>query len=374
LAGRQEKTIPLRRNGTHPLGAGRETVSRLFLMGRFLLRSFPEVARELENWRRMALSCPDECLRRMALASIGGKAFHCQGGGVFSAWTGAHRRELVRAIVSLQTISDYLDNLCDRAGVQDEEAFRQLHLAFTDALCPGGPVGDYYRFYPHRDDGGYLERLVQTCRQALAVLPAYAPVKDEARRLAGLYCRLQVFKHIDWGRREECLTRWLNPQLAAYHGQIYWWELAAATGSTLGIFALFALAARGGFTRRDVQLVTAAYFPWIGGLHILLDYFIDQQEDRQGGDLNFIFYYRTPQEAVRRLVFFLERSLELAAALPGAHFHRTVVQGLLAMYLSDPKVEAQGLVDARRSMLQCAERGAGALFQLCGLLRRSGVI
>lgn len=40
----------------------------------------------------------------------------------------------VKFIVAFQTISDYLDNLCDRVEVNDEQAFRQLHLAITDAL------------------------------------------------------------------------------------------------------------------------------------------------------------------------------------------------------------------------------------------------
>ncbi|OAT85296.1 hypothetical protein A6M21_06615 [Desulfotomaculum copahuensis] len=343
-------------------------------MGRFLLQAFPAVARELKGWRQLAVACPDPRLRQMALASIGGKTFHCQGGSVFSAWTGAHRRELVQAIVALQTISDYLDNLCDRAGVQDEAGFRRLHQAFLDALRPEVPPGDYYDRYPYRDDGGYLERLVRTCQRALAALPAYPPVMEEAGRLAALYCNLQVYKHIDWSLREKCLTGWLNPLLAGFPERLYWWELAAATGSTLGIFALFALAARGGFGATDVHRITGAYFPWIGGLHILLDYFIDQQEDRQGGDLNFVSYYRDGEQAAGRLGLFLSRSLELSAGLPDPYFHRTVVQGLLAMYLSDPKVAAQGLGETGRLLLQGGDRGARGLFRLCACLRRAGVV
>jgi tetraprenyl-beta-curcumene synthase len=47
-------------------------------------------------------------------------------------------------VVALQTISDYLDNLCDRRG-SPTGRFRQLHLAMTDALDPAGETHDYYR-------------------------------------------------------------------------------------------------------------------------------------------------------------------------------------------------------------------------------------
>ncbi|MBE3585228.1 MAG: tetraprenyl-beta-curcumene synthase family protein [Thermoanaerobacter sp.] len=350
------------------------TAARLELMGRFLFLAFPGVARELKNWWLMASRCPEPHLRRMALASIEKKAFHCQGGSVFSAWTGSHRRELIRAIVALQTISDYLDNLCDRAGVEDGEAFYRLHRAFVDALCPGAPGCDYYALYPYREDGGYLQELVRSCQQALARLPAYGPLRERACRLAELYCQLQVYKHIQWPLRVKSLTTWLEPLLESLPERLYWWELAAATGSTLGIFALFALAARGDYTGEEVERVIAAYFPWICGLHILLDYFIDQQEDVEGGDLNFVAYYRDDRQVAGRLKYFVDRSLALAAELPDPFFHMTVVQGLLAMYLSDAKVDGQGLQPTRHLLLDSGGPAARRLYRLCAFLRKVGIV
>ncbi|MGD0205948.1 MAG: DUF2600 family protein, partial [Dehalococcoidia bacterium] len=84
------------------------------------------------------------------------------------------------------------------------------------------------------------------------------------------------------------------------------------------------------------------YFPWISGLHILLDYFIDQAEDEAGGDLNFVSYYPDAGRCRERLLLFLKQALDRAAALPAPLFHTTVVRGLPAFYLSDPKVSAQG--------------------------------
>ncbi|MGI9953051.1 tetraprenyl-beta-curcumene synthase family protein [Moorellaceae bacterium AZ2] len=351
-----------------------ETLDHLRLMARFLFQAFPGVNRELEGWRRLASRCPDPELRRQALASLALKRFHCQGASVFAVWQGNCHGELLRAIVALQTISDYLDNLCDRAGVQEEEAFQQLHQAFLDAVTPGADLRDYYTCYPYRQDGGYLAALVEACQQCLGTLPSYAAVQEKVRWLAELYCHLQAKKHVRPDQRENRLVQWLAPLLKDGPESLYWWELAAATGSTLGLFALTALAARPQVWNAEVEQLTGAYFPWIGGLHILLDYYIDRQEDREGHDLNFTTYYPQEQEAASRLEYFLQRSLEKCLGLPEPFFHLTVVRGLLAMYLSDAKVAAQRLTATRRTLLSAGGFPAQYLFWLCVLLRRAGAI
>jgi len=43
----------------------------------------------------------------------------------------------------------------------------------------------------------------------------------------------------------------------------------------------------------ELTQVKNSYFPWVQGLHILLDYLIDQEEDRINGDLNFVLLQTT---------------------------------------------------------------------------------
>ena len=95
-----------------------------------------------------------------------------------------------------------------------------------------------------------------------------------------------------------------------------------------------------------------AYFPWVGALHILLDYLIDLEEDREGGDLNFVAQYPSPERAYERIEWLAKRALEAVRTLPAARFHRLVVQGVVAMYLTDPK--------ARRHRRFAAELSARA--------------
>lgn len=342
-----------------------------------LLALLPKVEKELKNWEARARACPAEKLKELALASLKLKKFHCQGGSVFvSQSPSPHRADLLRAITALQTISDYLDNLCDRAGICSAPSFSRLHLAFLDALDPERETADYYSLYPYRQDGGYLASLVRACRDGVAALPGYGAVKEKILALAALYCRLQVDKHASPAEREKRLVSWLEPLRAemGLNGDLSWWEMAAATGSTLPIFALLALAAGPKTSSEDAAKISGAYFPWIGSLHILLDYLIDQDEDRKGGDLNFVSYYRDPEEAGSRLLFFFAQSLRKAAELPDPGFHQLVVRGLLAVYLSDPKAASQSIFPAAAGLLRAAGKSGRGLYLLCKFLRRAGVV
>lgn len=314
--------------------------SPLTLMYAMYNEVLPSIHRELAYWKKKAEQIPDVELRKQALASIQTKQFHCEGGGVYALLAPVERRNEVYAfIVAYQTISDYLDNLCDRSVSLDEQNFRQLHQAMIDALSNNTELKEssaYYQFQEHREDGGYLGDLVQTCRERLARLPGVEHVRQHMQFLSRIYCDLQVYKHIHHDRREEALLQWFD-SFASQYPQISWYEFAAATGSTLGIFYFASLSA--GCDRIEgIENVLHSYFPYVQGVHILLDYFIDQMEDEQGGDLNFCTYYATPQERDERIAHFYRQAKQKMSSLPHPHFHRMIIDGLYGIYLSDPKV------------------------------------
>ncbi len=338
-------------------------------LGRLIAVVLPDVNAQLRRWRAGLVHCKQRELARQAELSMRHKRFHCQGGSVFALNAGRYRRNVLRLIVALQTISDYLDNLCDRAGCRDARAFRTLHQAMTCAVNPEQEIPDFYADYPLSDDGGYLRTLVEECRSIVALLPSYSLVQPEVTRLADLYSDLQVFKHTEPELRVPLLSEWFARYRPLYP-DLYWWEFAAATGSTLGMFALFAAAAKPQLENSEIQKILKAYFPWTCGLHILLDYYIDQEEDRLGGDLNFIFYYPDADTQRKRLLFFMQRALSETASLPRPWFHRMVVKGLPALYLSDPKVHTQGLDPLADDLLREAGPGARALHVTCRVLRR----
>lgn len=341
----------------------------LWVTHRHLRCVLPLVARELEHWERLAGAIPDPELRRQALASLRHKRFHCEGGSVFAAWEPGAAEALVRFIVAFQTVSDYLDNLCDRTHHLDPEGFRRLHRAMEDALTPKRKQrSDYYSAYPHRDDGGYLWALVEACRSETGAFPSWERVEAQALALLQRYIDLQVYKHVEARQRVRLLEEWFEVHRRE-HSRFYWWEFAAACGSTLGVFALAAEAARPRPVEALDRLV-GAYFPWISGLHILLDYFIDQEEDQLEGDLNFVRFYPGPEEAAARMAWIAENAVREASALRDAGFHRTVVEGLLGLYLSDPKVWRQGLEERAGALVRKGGWRAVALHAYCRRWRK----
>lgn len=340
---------------------------------KFIKEVFPIVDQELNIWRAIASSSPEPVLSQQALASIEKKAFHAQGGSIYSLYTQQADPLLIKFIVALQTISDYLDNLCDRVGLDSYIAFLQLHKAMTDALDPSDSFSDYYAYYPYREDGGYLHHLVNTCKEYIRRLPKYTLVQQEAIMLGQLYAEMQSNKHISPSIREEAMHHWAKEYLPLYP-DLSTWEFAAAAGSTLGIFILCTLASDNNLTKEDVQEVKKAYFPWICGLHILLDYFIDQREDLGTGDLNFVSYYRDSNEKKERLQWFLQQSLKKVLLLKNQTFHLTVIEGLLAMYFSDPKASLREEKLIHKEILKLAPCSASILYKICRQLRRKKII
>jgi tetraprenyl-beta-curcumene synthase len=335
----------------------------------YVARIFPLVKLELKKWQQTAEQIPDACLSQQARESIQAKAFHCLGGCIFALYPGVNSAEAIQFIVAYQTMSDYLDNLVDSLEVQDELAFSQLHIAMQEALNPEAVPSDYYLYYPYREDGGYLKRLVKTCQENLKRLPSYNIVQAKAIQLAQLYSCLQTYKHLALGDREGKMLSWINPYLMEYP-EITSWEFAAATGSTLGIFSLYAVAFNPQLTTGQVQRHSQAYFPWICGLHILLDYFIDLREDRETRQLNFVAYYEDAALTFQHLQLFVKNSLKQAERLEQPMFHRAVVQGLLAMYLSDEKGQGPDIRSVTKQLVRDSGLGVNLLYRMCRQLRK----
>jgi tetraprenyl-beta-curcumene synthase len=314
--------------------------SPLGLISAAHFKVLPTVRSYLSTWRSEATEIPNLELRRQALASLNTKQFHCEGGGLYGLLAQAHWQEAIKFIVAYQTISDYLDNLCDRSTSLDPQDFRALHESLLQALTPTAACTNYYRARDDQEDGGYLQRLVKTCQDCLRQIPNYPKIAPTLQQLASYYCDLQVHKHVRVEERVPRLKTWFSRHQDRLP-EMSWYEFSASAGSTLGVFCLVSSAFNPDFSEDLTQQVERSYFPWVQGLHILLDYLIDQQEDRANGDLNFCFYYPTKDEMMARFRHFLEQATQSVARLPHPRFHKMINQALLGVYLSDHKVRKQ---------------------------------
>ncbi|MGM0943285.1 MAG: tetraprenyl-beta-curcumene synthase family protein [Bacillota bacterium] len=325
----------------------------IILMATVYLKIFPAVRKELVYWQKRAAEIPDQELRTQALSSISSKRFHCQGGAVYSILAHQNWQKAVRFIVAYQTISDYLDNLCDRSNSMDPENFRLLHHAMIDALSCNDSKTDYYKYFESKDDKGYLKELVRTCNEALASLNHIDLFQEHALKLAKLYMDLQVHKHVIMEERIPRLTKW-SENMNAY--PLSWYEFSAAAGSTLGIYCLACYGFAGRLSSDRASRLVSGYFPYIQCLHILLDYYIDQVEDKEEEDLNFCNYYPDQITMQERFRHFLLEAHVNSTMLPDAPFHQMVLQGLVGLYLGDEKVK---LIDGSRQMKRQLLKASG---------------
>lgn len=301
----------------------------------------PTVHRELNYWKKRAKEIPNTELRNQALASIKHKTFHCEGGSILALMAKGRNKEAIRFIVAYQTISDYLDNLCDRSTSQDAKDFTALHESMEDAISLERELNkNYYRYRQDQDDGGYLAELSATCRDVLKNIVHYDKIKEYLEELCSYYCSLQIHKHVIEEERVPRLKNWFADHQKSIP-DMEWYEFSACSGSTLGIFCLVSYAMQSDFRSEQALRIRNGYFPYIQGLHILLDYFIDQEEDLAGGDLNFCFYYEDETHLFKRLKHFIREADKHTNGLPHKRFHQLINRGLLGIYLSDDKVKKQ---------------------------------
>jgi len=322
-------------------------------MGKVYKEVLPIVHKHLAGWKNKAESIPNPELRKQALASIRDKTFHCEGGSILAILAGEHLEQCIKFIVAYQTISDYLDNLCDRSTSLDPLDFQMLHHSMPHALTIGQETENYYRYRSDQDDGGYLESLVTECQSVLKKTNHYEKIVDHLQELAGYYCDLQVHKHVKKDERVPRLETWFESHKPSLP-EMEWYEFSACSGSTLGIFCLVAYAFREEFETEMAFKIRQGYFPYIQGLHIMLDYFIDQEEDIAGGDLNFCFYYPHEQKLLARLKHFVYEADKHISGLPNEKFHKLINRGLLGIYLSDTKVRKQkNILQVAKEMIRC---------------------
>jgi tetraprenyl-beta-curcumene synthase len=325
------------------------------------LKVIPTVQNYLKGWKLRAQSIPNSELRQQALASLATKQFHCEGGSIYGLLARAHWQEAIRFIVAYQTISDYLDNLCDRSSSLDPQDFAALHQSLMDALTPKAEEKNYYRFRVDQADGGYLQALVRVCQDVLRQIAQYVAIAPTLYELAHYYCDLQVHKHVRIEERVPRLQTWFS-QYQKQLPDLRWYEFSACAGSTLGIFCLIGYALDLKLSDNLIDEVKTSYFPWVQGLHILLDYLIDQEEDRASGDLNFCFYYKSKDDLIERFLHFIQNAKNSVSQLPNARFHQLINQALLGVYLSDRKVKQQQEVQIIAKQLIYSSGGSASLF------------
>jgi tetraprenyl-beta-curcumene synthase len=317
------------------------TASFLQLACRYWINVFPSICREARFWTDRATRIPDPLLRRVALDSLRAKRANIEGAGAFATLVARPQRALVvRMLVAWQAAYDYVDTLAEQPNADQQANGRQLHLALLAAFEPGPCHGDYYAHHDHGGDGGYLEAMVDTVRRAFCALPSSDAVSASVRRAATRIVSYQSLNQHD----HLALARWADAETPA-GSNLFWWETAAAGASSLAVLALLATAPEPRASTRQISAIEAAYFPWIGALHTLLDSLIDLQEDADAGQPSLLSHYASTEDAAMRMQMLATRSLRSAQTLPRGRQHTLILAGMASLYLSAPEAASAAAVE-----------------------------
>jgi len=360
--------------------------------GVYWLSVYPRVRRELRHWRGRARAIPDPQLRRLALTTQLQERGNLEGAAAYAVLAPrSQRARVVRAVVAFQAIYDYADTLAEEPSADPVGNGRELHRALASALDPGAEHPDYYAHSLHKDDGGYLRELVETCGSAFGALPSHASLVAPAQAAVARIVAFQGIAHgahgphgahgapsgqdapganranggdgangDDSGHEDawRAFSSWAEAQIPRDTG-LRWWETAAGAASSLLLFALIAAAAEPTVRERDTAAIELAYFPWIGALHLLLDSLVDHASDISAGRHSLIEHYGSPRELADRLGAISVEAVRAAQALPRSEQHELILAAMASFYLTQPAASSPAGALARAEIL--AALGARAV-------------
>jgi tetraprenyl-beta-curcumene synthase len=327
-----------------------------------LLLVRPALLSEQRRWERAAQQILDAELRRLALASLE-KRGNIEGAALLATLApSAHRRETVTAQVAFQALYNYLDALSEQHSEDPRATAEALHEALPRALSP--PASDLLSAERLRADAPYIEELVAACRDAFGALPCQRTVVAVAVEAAA---RIVEFQSLNLAERDgghHSLFTWAEETTPAGSG-LHWWETAAAAGSSLPVHALIAAAADPHLSAREAEAVAAAYFPWIGALHSLLDSVVDREEDSALGRPSLLAPYNSRLALLTGLSELARRARVGTATLPAPQAHRVILTAMCSYYLTAAEAqsaEGRAVAASLTSVLGTPLRVAGALF------------
>ncbi len=311
---------------------------------------FPRVCLHIARWRRLAQRIPDPELRRLALAALDEKRGNIEGAVAFAAFVPrSQRARVTEAMSTFQASYNLLDMLGEQPSPDPILDGRRLHEALMNTLDPLAAPLDWYEHHPRRNDGGYLNHLIEQCRAAFTGLPCHELVASSARAGAERIVAFQSLNLSESQGDHSGLERWARAATPPGSG-LQWWETAAAAGSSLGVYALMAAAAEPRLNVQEAAAIDRAYFPWIGGLHSLLDNLIDKHEDEAAGHRSLVEYYG-PQRAAQRMRWMAEQAALAARELPHSRRHTVILAAMIGNYLSSPEAHSPQLDPVSHAVL-----------------------
>jgi len=327
----------------------------------------------VRRWTERALAIEDPALRELALGKLAGEALVAEGAAAFAIFAApAHRADVVRAVIAYEILYDVVDAIGEAPSPDPLAHNRAVHVALLDALTPEAPLRHRVLTPAVGDDDCYLPLLVRKCREALCRLPAHRLVLPGLQRFAARAVEAQSLNHAGAADGHRALACWAVAQPVP--DRFWWWEVAAAAGDPLGVFALMSVAGDPRLRACEAAAIEQAYFPWIGALVWLMESLVDQREDLHSGNHSYVGHYLSPQHAAARMAVIAARASAAAAALRRGSSHVVLLAGVASLYLSDPRACHPEAAQAARAIRRTLGWPLSALLVVMRLRRRLSAI
>lgn len=291
---------------------------------------------------------------------------------IFSLYPNIISKDALHFIVPFAIISDYLQELIKREGPYDAASLSLLFSSITDTIDINRTVGNYYLYHPYINDNGYLDGLVEECRRQVIKNKQFSLVAQPIKKLAEAYSELQFFKFVREPYRKEMITSWSEKHNK--YPEVLSFEYFAASDSILGVAALFTASLSQEINSDEIDKIYTAYFPWICGLHKLLDNYVNSNEVTPFDNFNSTDYYQNIKDCEERISFFAIEALKKCETLMHPDFHKGVVEYLLSLYLSDPRALSGINRLASQNILKEINHKVDLNHYLCKFFRLTGKI
>jgi tetraprenyl-beta-curcumene synthase len=304
--------------------------------GRYWSSVAPLVRRLLRTWEARAAEIPDSHLNQLAREKLRNERFNVEVAAMIATIAPSeHRERAVEAIVALQVLYDFLDALTEQPASDSIRDGLQQSGAFLDAFnVSTPPKRDYYAYYPGGSDGGYLEDLAVTVRDALIGLPAVGAVAAMLPACSARCAEAQVRVHAvpDVGLGQ--LERWAEGE--AGDTELEWREwLFGAMGSVVAAHALIALAADRRATAAQAAQLDSTYMS-LCVLTTALDHLVDHERDTLTGEKSYLYLYSSREDFARRIALVTRSVLDRVRTIPNGPHHAMILSGVVAYYTSQP--------------------------------------
>ncbi len=244
--------------------------------------------------------------------------------------------DYVEFIVSIHTLCHALDGILEAREMTDIGEIQQLYRPFSDCFDPDSPAAVRDEYCRSREVTACFQRLRDTCRNKISVLPNYRMVTGKMKKYARLYVELQSCKYQPLKIRSKHLQMWSDYYIRQFP-EISFWEFAASADSVLGICAMFLLASRRVLSEGDVNKLDTVYMPWVCAYQKMLQNYVNAGDDIMTGRMNLTDFYENLKQCEERLRFLSAKALDSCTLMTDSSIHTTLVQALPVIYLSDPR-------------------------------------